>query len=304
MDHLRLRALTLIETLSETGSLREAARRMHTSQPALTVMLQELERTLGSALFERSRRGLAPTEAGAYLIRQAKSILADLRRVREEFALGSGGQMLLRVGALPLLMLEIVPRALALLRATLPRLRVEFQEGAAADLLSALDAGTLDLVVGRMLPEFADRRDFELTFLFSETFCIIGRPRHPLAGRRKVAWRELQACQWVQSPPGTELRRHFMEAFQRHGLGPPEPTYESASFYSCIAILLTSDCLMLVPSEVGRHFTRQKTVRMLAAKVGGASAPFLIIKRRSRAETRAVCAFEEAVRQALLPRTR
>ena len=40
-------------------------------------------------------------------------MLADLRRVQEEFAADGDGRALLRVGALPLLMLEIVPRALA-----------------------------------------------------------------------------------------------------------------------------------------------------------------------------------------------
>jgi DNA-binding transcriptional LysR family regulator len=119
-----------------------------------------------------------------------------------------------------------------------------------------------------------------------------------------VTWQELQACDWILSPPGTELRRHFMEAFLRRGLSPPQSTYQSASFYSCIAILRTSDCLMLVPSEVGRHFSRHKTARVVMAKVGDASAPFLIIKRRSRAEARSVRAFEEAIRNALPLRRR
>lgn len=299
IDQLRLRALVLVDTLAETGSLHQAARHMNTSQPALTVMLQEVERILGGKLFERSRRGLTPTEMGSYTIRQARLILADLRRVQSEFAAGHEGQTLLRVGALQLLMLEIVPRALGFLRRTMPSLRIEFEEGAASDLLAALADGSLDLVLGRMLPEFAANADLQPAFLFTESYCIVGGAHHPLAGRRKILWPELQAADWIQPPPNTALHDYFIECFLRHGLKPPQSIYQSASFYSCIAILRTSDCLMMVPREVGRHFANQSGIRILSVKVGEASAPFSLIKRRSRAETRGVLAFETAVRRAL-----
>jgi DNA-binding transcriptional LysR family regulator len=303
MDHLRLRALTLIETLAEAGSLHQAARRLNTSQPALTVTLQELERTLGGRLFERSGRGLTPTEMGTYAIRQARLVMADLRRVQSEFASGHEGRALLRVGVLPLLMLEIVPRALALLRRSHPGVRVEFHEAAASDLLSALADGALDLVIGRMLPDFISNEDLVPSFLFTESFCIVGGAHHRLAQRRKISWPELAAMDWIEAPTNTALHDFFAEAFLRRGLRPPQPVYRSASFYSCIGILSTSDCLMMVPSEVGRHFAHQSRVCILPLKLE-ASAPFSIVKRRSRAETHAMLAFDAAVRQAVRDRRR
>lgn len=299
MDHLRLRALSLIETLAETGSLHQAARRLNTSQPALSVMLQETERALGGQLFERSRRGLVPTERGDHMIRQARLMLADLRRVRSEFASGNEGRALLRIGALPLVMLEIVPRALALLRQSQLSIRAEFREGAASELLAALAEGMLDLVIGRMLPEFSANDDLVPSFLFTESFCVVGGTHHRLANRRKISWQELEAADWIEAPTNTALHDFFAEAFLRRGLRPPQPIYRSASFYSCIAILGTSECLMMVPREVGGHFARQSRVCILPVKVNEASAPFSIIKRRSRAATQAMRAFEDCVRLAL-----
>jgi DNA-binding transcriptional LysR family regulator len=299
MDHLRLRALALVEAIADTGSLHQAARHLNTSQPALSVMLQEVERSLGGRLFERSRRGLTPTEMGTYTIRQVRLILADLRRVQSEFASEREGRTLLRIGALPLVMLEIVPRALAILRERAPSVRIEFQEGAASELLGALADGSLDLVVGRMLPEFADNDDLDTSNLFSESFCIVAAAGHPLVRRRKVGWDELAAADWVESPPNTALRDNFVEAFLRHGAKPPQPLYQSASFYSCIAILKSSRCLMMVPREVGRHFSRETEIRMLPVEVGAASAPFALIRRRSRAVTQSQTAFEESLHQAV-----
>jgi DNA-binding transcriptional LysR family regulator len=304
MDHLRLRALTLVGTLAETGSLHQAARRLNTSQPALSVMLQEIERTMGGRLFDRSRRGLVPTERGDYLIRQARLMLADLRRVQSEFASGDEGRALLRIGALPLVMLEIVPRALAHLRRSQPGIRAEFHEGAASDLLTALADGSLDLVVGRMLPEFAANQDLVPAFLFTESFCIVGGTHHPLADRRRIPWQELEAADWIEAPGNTALHDFFAEAFLRRGLRPPRPIYQSASFYTCIAILGTSDCLMMVPREVGRHFAGRQRVRVLPVRIEEASSPFSIITRSSRAATQAMLAFEASVRQAVRGRSR
>lgn len=304
MDHLRLRALTLISALAETGSLHQAARRLNTSQPALSVMLKEIERTLGGQLFERSRHGLKPTENGEYVIRQARLVLADLQRVQSELASAADGRALLRIGALPLVMLETVPRALALLRRSHPGIRAEFHEGAASELLAGLADGALDLVVGRMLSEFATNEDLEPSFLFTETFCIVGGPHHALARQRRISWPTLAAADWIEAPYNTVLYDVFAEAFLRRGLRPPQPIYQSASFYSCIAILGTSDCLMLVPREVGRHFARQSRVCVLPVRVEAASAPFSIIRRRSRAATQAMLAFDASVRQAVRERRR
>lgn len=301
MDHLRLRALTLIETLAETGSLHQAARRLNASQPALTVTLQELERTLGGRLFERSGRGLTPTEMGLYAIRQARLVMADLRRVQSEFASGHEGRALLRIGILQVLTLEILPQALARLRRSHPGVRAEFHEGAASDLLSALADGALDLVIGRMLADFAGNDDLVPSFLFTESFCIVGGAHHRFARRRKISWPDLATMDWIAAPTNTALHDFFVEVFLRHGLRPPQPVYRSASFYSCVGILGTSDCVMMVPSEVGRHFARQSRVCILPLKLD-ASAPFSIIKRRSRADTQAMLAFDVAIRETVRDR--
>lgn len=302
IDHLRLRALTLIETLAETRSLHQAARQLNTSQPALTVMLRDVEETLGARLFERSRRGLTSTPMGDYAIRQARLILADLKRVQSEFAAGQHGQSLLRVGALQLLMLEVVPQALAQLRKVMPTLRVEFEEGSAGDLLRGLTNGSLDLVIGRMLPDFARDENLEASLLLNQSFCIISGSHHPLARRRKLTWHDVNIADWIEPPPNTALRDYFVEAFLRQGMRPPRPLYQSASFYSCVGILQTSDCLMMVPHEVGRHFSRHAGIRVLSIPVGESSTPFSIIKRRSRADTSGLQAFERAIRSVALAR--
>lgn len=302
IEHLRLRSFVLIETLAETGSLHQAARRMNISQPALTVMLRELERSLGGVLFERTTRGLRLTGIGAHAVRQASLTMADLRRLQREVGLSSTGQTLLRVGALPLFMLEIVPAALSRLRASHPAVRIEFREDAAPELLQALCSGALDLVLGRMTPEFSQHADLEQQQLFTESFCVIASREHPLARRRDTSWQVLHQASWVEAPRNTLLREQFAEVFLSRGLQPPMPAYVSASFHSCIAIIQAADCLMLVPSEVGRHFGRRDDIVVLDVEVGQISGTLSAIRRKGLAETEGRAIFETAVRAILAER--
>ncbi len=152
-------------------------------------------------------------------------------------------------------------------------------------------------VAALSLPEFAGKEDLEASLLLTQSFCVISGTHHALAHRRKLSWATLHAADWLQAPPNTALHDYFVETFLRHGLTPPRPLYQSASFYSCITILQSSDCLMMVPHEVARHFTRHAAIRILPVRLGEPSTPFSIVRRRSRAEMPAMTAFEDAIRQ-------
>ncbi|WP_436496277.1 LysR family transcriptional regulator [Actinokineospora sp. HUAS TT18] len=75
---LEFRHLRAICTIAETGSLSQAASSLGVSQPALTVLLQRVERTVGGQLFLRSRTGTAPTPLGERVLRRARVLLVEL----------------------------------------------------------------------------------------------------------------------------------------------------------------------------------------------------------------------------------
>ncbi|MGT2511875.1 helix-turn-helix domain-containing protein [Cupriavidus basilensis] len=66
------RQIALINALAEHRNLRRAAAAMHTTQPAASLLLQQLEERLGVQLFERLPRGMEPTLYGEVLIRFAQ----------------------------------------------------------------------------------------------------------------------------------------------------------------------------------------------------------------------------------------
>ncbi|QFG20667.1 LysR family transcriptional regulator [Actinomadura sp. WMMB 499] len=81
MDLKQLRALV---TVAEVGSVTRAAEILHLVQPAVTRQIRTLEQEVGVPLFERTRHGMRPTEAGAHMVYRARRALHELERARAE----------------------------------------------------------------------------------------------------------------------------------------------------------------------------------------------------------------------------
>ncbi|GAA1893259.1 LysR family transcriptional regulator [Actinomadura bangladeshensis] len=81
MDLKQLRALI---TVAEVGSVTRAAEVLRLVQPAVTRQIRTLERELGAPLFERTRQGMRPTQAGTVVIEHARRALRELEQARAE----------------------------------------------------------------------------------------------------------------------------------------------------------------------------------------------------------------------------
>src|SRR6185437_15203554 len=110
-----------VVAIAERGSLRAAARHLRLAQPALTRSIRELERELGSPLFERQARGMMLTPVGTVFVERAKAVLSEVRRAREEAEQLHGGTRGSVVAGLSIAAhLALLPAALRSFRARYP----------------------------------------------------------------------------------------------------------------------------------------------------------------------------------------
>src|SRR5260221_12494519 len=107
---MELRHLRYFVAVAEEGNLSEAARtRLHTAQPSLSRQLRQLEDEVGVQLFERRPRGIVLTQSGVRFLEHSREILA---RIDEAVNKTRGVRTVLRVGSLPGLDPEVLPRGM------------------------------------------------------------------------------------------------------------------------------------------------------------------------------------------------
>jgi LysR family transcriptional regulator, transcription activator of glutamate synthase operon len=160
---VELRQLRSVEAVARHRHFTRAAEELHVAQSALSHQIRRLEEELGTALFERTSRRVAPTEAGRAIAARARRVLAEVEGARAEVDELRG---VLRgriwIGALlPAGDLDI-PGLLARFSRAHPGVEVGLREGIAADMLRYLAADELDaaflLLAGEIAGKFAVER--------------------------------------------------------------------------------------------------------------------------------------------------
>ena len=134
--------------VAQHGTFTAAARHAHVTQPALTASIQRLEAQMGARLFDRGPLGATLTAAGVALLPRARAAIAAVeegrRAVAEVMGLAAGS---VRVGAGATVCTYYLPRTLARFRARHPNVQIRLREATPNDLIDALEAGDLDLII-------------------------------------------------------------------------------------------------------------------------------------------------------------
>ena len=142
-----IRQLEYFRKIAETGSISEAARQLHLSQPPLSYQLRGLEEELGVQLVARSRQGVSLTEAGKLLYQRAGELLrfADSAKIEVSQA---GRRQVLRLGMTSTTVAPMMPIVSAFSRRN-PRVHFEIHDGPSFSLYNLLLNGIIDLSVVR-----------------------------------------------------------------------------------------------------------------------------------------------------------
>ncbi len=298
--NLRLQHLYLAELLDAHGTVRAAAEQINRTQPALTKMLQEMEASLQTRLFERGRLGTHPTASGRAFINRARVILNEWKILQDELASASHGETeILRLGATPMTTLGFLPKALARFRRSKPKTLVRIHEASIHDLILSLIDGEVDCVIGRFSGELHDVEGFRHLRherLYDESLAIIAGPKHPLTRKRKISWVDLAKADWALPPVELNTRQMLAAAFIRAGQNPPHAVYESSSFLTNIALARQLGILSVAPVEAAKEAMSYGLITILKTSVVDISAPVSLVRRYAPQQTEALKAFTLAVR--------
>ncbi len=188
MNHLRF--LRYVDEVARTGSIRQAAERLHVAASAVNRRILDLEDELGAPLFERLPRGMRLTAAGELFVHYIRQRHAALEQVRSEIEELKGLRRgSVRVVASQALAPEFLPRAIAAFRRSHPAVAFDARIGDHLQALNSLRHYETDLaLVFNLAPE----PDIEVLAQCEQKLVALMDAGHPLAaGGRPLRVREI-----------------------------------------------------------------------------------------------------------------
>lgn len=206
-DSRQLAALVL---LAESGSVTEAARRLHLTPSAISHALRSLERDAGCPLFERLGRRLTFTQSGEILVQRARAILREMDEGRAELrTLREWGRGRLRLAVSTTACQHLLPSILREFKESFPRCQVEVQPVDTPRALEELRARQVDLAIG-----IQTGRDpgVESRPLFKDDLQVLVSPLHPWAKLRSAPAEKLTR-ETLISYPRTSATFQLLEKY-------------------------------------------------------------------------------------------
>jgi DNA-binding transcriptional LysR family regulator len=212
---MREREMTLLATLSRTGSVTTAAEAMNMSQPAASAMLRKMEEQLGYELFTRTHRRLELTTNGRLLLPNVIHALAALESVDSLAAsMGKRGHRRMVVGAVPAVSSSILPSAVLAFREHAPEVVISVVSGTALEIESMVLEQRVDmgLIFGAVVNQHVGSERLGTLDLQ----CVM-RPDHEFAVLRAVTIDQLAAVPYVAHSRRLPLGALTAQALEQNG---------------------------------------------------------------------------------------
>jgi LysR family transcriptional activator of nhaA len=148
MAWLNYHHLLYFWTVARTGTIANASRELHLSQPTISTQLKTLEDALGQKLFQRAGRRLVLTDVGRTTFRYADEIFRLGRELQESITRGPmSRQVRFAVGIADVIPKLVAERLLQPAFDAVPDIQLEVQEGSLSQLMAKLALHELDVVI-------------------------------------------------------------------------------------------------------------------------------------------------------------
>ena len=260
---MTLTEMRYVVALARERHFGKAAEACHVSQPTLSVALKKVEGQLGAALFERTASDVRITALGERIVAQARRVLEEAVRL-EEIA-GSGGDPMsgpLRVGVIYTIAPYLLPQLIPALHRQAPAMPLFLKENFTANLIPALKAGELDVIV-IALP-FAEP-GLVAQAVYEEPFRVVVPAAHPWVGRNEVHPDELEGQDLLLLGQGNCFRDQVLESCPRlSGASALEHTLEGSSLETIRYMVASGAGVAVMPSTAADPLVeREPMVKVL-----------------------------------------
>jgi DNA-binding transcriptional LysR family regulator len=178
---LKYRHLDKFITVAYTGTITEAAAKLHMSQPALSMQLKRLEQQAGIPLFTASTKGVMLTDAGRAFLEYAERIAGlekQLDRLMNEYKSGGNGEIVIVANAS--IATYVLPGFLKSFKARFGGIQVRVRHAIDSEHMKMVERGEADLAISLALD--LDHYSFRVTPWYMEELILFSCEEYNAGG--------------------------------------------------------------------------------------------------------------------------
>lgn len=295
-----LHDLRVLTSVVDAGSMGKAARRLATSQPAISRAIANLEAALGVTLLDRGSQGIEPTAYGRALVQRGLAVFDELMQgVKDIEFLADPTAGELRIGASIAVAVGFLTNIIDRLHGRHPRLAFQVLATDTTTAYRALAERQVDLLIAHVIDPISDGH-LTAECLFHDPHFVVAGAQNPWTRRRRLALRDLMNEPWVLPPPDAPYGRVVFEAFRACGLGVPR-TVVTSTLPVRHSLLSTGRFLSMVPGVVLRFQRGKQTLKGISIDLPTTFRPLAIVTLKNRTLNPAARLFIEHAREAARP---
>ena len=282
---IRLRDLHILLTVSQRGSMAQAAVQLGVSQPAVSGVIADLERTLGVPLFERSTRGVKPTVYAREMMDRSVAAFDEIKqgiRTIENLADPTAGE--LWIGCIESVTALVLPPVLRQFMQRYPRVVVHVSRlTSPTPELRELCERNLDLALTRLVRHSSnDSAELNVEPLVESHLVVAAGAQSRWARRRKIDLGELANEPWLLTPADCWTHIAIRQAFEARALKIPNVRLLTYSIPLRMTLVASGPYITVFPDSIRTLEAARDTIRILPVDLPVSQTPLAIVTLKNR----------------------
>ena len=209
----------VFKEVAETGNITLAAKRLHTSQPSISLQIQNLENQYGAKLFERTNKGVTLTRAGQVFYQHICQVIQIMQEAAGQVAdLTEDKRGVIQIGATLTIGEYVLPQILGYLYQVRPD--IDFKAKIANTDIIAQDVMEKRIHIGLIEGPVPQNRELVVENFWQDELVVVVPYHHPWAKRTSVTLAELTQERMITREVGSGTRKVMEMALRERGLDP------------------------------------------------------------------------------------
>ena len=297
---ITLRQLRYLSALAKHGHFGRAAEACAVTQPALSMQIRDLERTLGVAVVERRPGDVMLTDVGREIARRGEDVLTASRDL-VDFARHRSGLLTgrLTLGVIPSLAPYLLPRILPTLQSRFPELRLELRETQTRQLVEDIKSGALDAAMLALPP---GEPDIDSIVLFEDLFLLAVPADDPRPETTRVAAGDIDQSRLILLEDGHCLRDQalaFCAAARGRTSGVAGTAFGASSLTTVMQMVAGGYGVTLIPQIAADVEQRDERVKFLRLQNPQPGRSIGLVFRRTSPRKADFAALGEVVKESM-----